>query len=131
MLEFSEKTIVGTVQIEKHLTENDIETIVVTGLEGGIGYWACLDNTGAEWDAKPKGEPLSTWATKLLLDGKAIRLIDEEDDEEIFELTLEKIVEGFRLNYIKRPHDNDLENGDVTTSDCIIQYGLFGEIVYG
>ncbi len=131
MLEFSNTKVVGKILIEKPLTEYDIENIIVTGFEGGIGYWSVIDNTGLNWIDKPKGEPTSTWATQLLLDGKSIRLFDVEDEDEGWLLTLDNLIEGYRLNYINRPHDNDLENGDATTADCIIQYALFGKVVFG
>lgn len=131
MLEFSETKVVGKALIEKSLTENDIENIVVTGFEGGIGYWSVIDNTGFYWDSKPNDEPVSTWATKILLDGGSVKLLDVDDESEKWLLTLDKLIEGFRLNYINRPHDNDIEEGDATTADCIIQYALFGEVVYG
>lgn len=130
MLEFSDKKVVGTVEVPLSLTENDIENIMVTAIEGGIGYWACLNNVGKDWDKKPKGEPVSTWATKLLLEGKTLRFVDEEEAKEVY-LTLDSLVEGYRLNYIKRPWDNSIENGDVTTADCIVQFAVFGEVLYG
>lgn len=131
MLEFSKEKVVGKAVVEMELTENDIESIMVNGLEGGINYWAGLDNTGENWDLKPKGEPLSTWATKLLLEGKEVKFYDLEDEDELWILTLEKLVKGFSLNYIHRPKDNSIEDGDATTCDCIIQYALFNELVYG
>lgn len=131
MLKFSKEKVVGKALIEVEITENDISTIVITGFEGGIGYWSIIDNVGEEWDEKPKDEPTATWGTKLLLEGKSIRLIDVDDENEVWLLTLDKIIEGYRLNSIHRPFDSDLENGDVTTADCIIQYGLFGKLVYG
>jgi hypothetical protein len=131
MLEFNREKVVGKVLIEKTLTENDIANIIITGFEGGIGYWSVIDNTGADWEAKPKGEPTSTWATQLLLDGKSVKLYDVEDEDEVWTLTFQNLLEGYRLNYINRPHDNDIENGDATTADCIIQYALFGKIVFG
>jgi hypothetical protein len=131
MLKFGDK-VVGKVQIEKELTEKDIETIIVNGLEGGIGYWAQLDNTGISWVTKPKDEPISTWATKNILEGGCICLLDSEGDEQgIWVLTLDKLIQGYKLNYEKRSWDNDIENGDATTADCIIQYALFGTVVYG
>lgn len=132
MLEFTKK-VVGTAKIELALTEEDIETIIVNGLEGGIGYWAGLDNTGEAWEAIPKDEPYSTWATKILLEGGTVKLYDVEDaeDDTDWTLTLDKIIKGFELNYKERPHDNDIENGDATTYDCIIQYAIFGEVVFG
>lgn len=132
MLEFDKKKVVGTVTIKKELTETDIENIIVTAFEGGSNYWMGLDNSSEDMQAKPKGEPYSTWITKLILEGKSVKLFDieESDDDSDWVITLEKLIKGFELNYVNRPHDNDLENGDATTADCILQYALFGEIVY-
>jgi hypothetical protein len=136
MLKFGDK-VVGRVQIgniEKALTEYDIETIIVDGFEGGIGYWAGLRKSDNKetFELKPSDEPTSTWSTKVLIEGGSIYLHDcEEETDELWELTLPKLLEGYKLNCINRPHDNDLENGDATTMDCIIQYALFGDIVYG
>jgi hypothetical protein len=113
------------------LTEEDIENIMVTGLEGGINYWAGLNNTGILWDDKPDSEPNSTWATRILIQGGEVKLFDVEDENDCWVLTLDKLIKGFESNYVKRPHDNNLEQGDATTADCIIQYALFNEIVFG
>lgn len=132
MLEFTDKVVgTATVTFKKELTEQDIENIMVGALEGGIGYWAGLKRTGV-WVDKPESEPTSTWATKLLLEGETILLYDIEDEgEEYYPLTLKNLIEGVERNYEERPHDNDLENADAGTCDCIIQYALFDEIVFG
>ena len=36
--------------VEKILTVEDMDDIMTTALEGGIGYWACLDNSTPEWE---------------------------------------------------------------------------------
>lgn len=133
MLEFSKTKVVGKVVVELNLVEDDISAIIDNAFDGSIGYWAGVDNRGQLWDGKPKGEPISTWATKLILEGSGVKLYDVEgeEDDESWTLTLDKLIEGYKLNYINRPHDNDIENGDATTYDCIIQYALFGEVVFG
>ncbi|MGG4105217.1 hypothetical protein AAXB25_14970 [Paenibacillus lautus] len=133
MLEFDKKKVVGIATIKKELTESDIENIIVTAFEGGSNYWMGLDVLNEDMKAKPKGEPWSTWSTKLILEGKSVKLFDieESDDDSDWIITLDKLIKGFELNYVNRTHDNDLENGDATTADCILQYALFGEIVYG
>jgi hypothetical protein len=131
MLEFNSKKVVGKAVKVVNISENDIETIIVNGMEGGIHYWAGLNNTGIEWEEKPKDEPRSTWTTKLLLEGKEVEFFDIEDESDRWTLTLEKLIQGVQLNINNRPHDCDLEYGDATTSDCIIQYALFGKIVFG
>lgn len=129
-IKFTSKEI-GKLVVERPITEEDVETVIVNCFEGGSTYWLGLNNSTEDWKEKPKGVPLSTWATKLLLDGKTVNLYDIEDEEETWELTLEKLIKGFSLNATKRPKDSDLETGDSITTDSILQFALFGELVYG
>lgn len=131
LIDFSKEDVAGKVKVEMDLTDYAIDCIICNAIEGGIGYWACLNNTGEDWEKKPKGVPASTWATVLLLEGKGVEFEDQEDGDKKHTLTLKKLLKGYGLNYKNRPHDNDWENGDATTADCIIQYALFGEVVYG
>lgn len=139
MLKFTDK-VIGTVEIPLEITEEMVEAIIVGSFEGGSNYWMGLDNSTEVWQDRPKGEPLSTWGAKLLLDGKSFVVYDNEEFHEndkslegidTHELTLEKLLNGIKLNAIHRKWDADLENGDATTDDCIVQYALFGKIVYG
>jgi tRNA G37 N-methylase Trm5 len=130
MLEFSDKKIVGEVLITQQISESDIENIIVTCFEGGSSYWLGL-TANEDFKDKPKDEPLATWATKLLLEGKTIHLYESVDDNEKWELTLEKLLKGITQNAKERPWDCDLDNCDADTTDCIIQYALFNEVVYG
>lgn len=132
MLEFTDK-VVGTAVIKKPLTEKDIENIIVTAFEGGSNYWMGLDNSTDNWKNKPKGVPLSQWATKLLLEESYVKLydIEQSEDDSNWVITLEKIIKGYEMNCIERPHDCDLEQGDAGTADCILQYALFGKVVFG
>lgn len=130
MLNFDDKKVVGTVK--KAVTESDVENIMVTAIEGGSNYWMGIDNTTPEWADKPKEEPISTWATKLLIEGKSVKFYDREQemDSEDWILTLEKLLKGYELNCEKRPWDSDLDNSDAETADCIVQYALFGKLVF-
>jgi hypothetical protein len=130
MLEFSDKKVIGTVLVPIQITEEDIENIIVTSFEQGSNYWLGLEVDYPEYEDRPDDEPYSTWTTKLLLEGKEIHLYDIEDDNEKWTLTLDKLMEGIKLNAKNRPFDSDIENGDATTADCIMQYALFNELVY-
>lgn len=130
MLKFREDVVVGSFNVDRNITEYDIETVIVNALEGGSNYWVGVDNTTPEWSNRPKKIPISTWVAKLLIDGETVTLYDIEDETE-FKLTLDKLIKGFELNAKHRPFDSDLENGDGITADCILQYALFNEIVYG
>lgn len=117
------------IQVEMTVTPYDIENIIITAIEGGIGYWACLLNDEIEFDNQPDDIPVSQYATELLLLGKTIKFVDTEEFSEIWELTLEKLLLGIKLSMEDEPFDlNDL---DTEQSDCIVQYALFGELIYG
>lgn len=110
------------------ITDETITDIVITAIEGGIGYWACLDNTGDKFN----NDELccSEIVAQILLDGGIVWIIDEED-ESTHHLTLDKLLYGISLNAEHRPFDSDLSNIDSITADCIFQYALFGDVIYG
>jgi hypothetical protein len=131
MLEFSSSKIVGKVTVVTEVSESTIENIIVNSFEGGSNYWMGLDNSTEAFKAKPKDEPLSTWSTKLLLEGGSVGIYDIEEDDKIYQLTLKKLLKGIQLNAKQRPEHTDEENWDGEDVDCILQYALFGEVVYG
>ena len=104
-----------------------LEDIVVTALEGGIGYWAVLDNTTKIWDKYDYCDlPCSQAAFELLYNGESLRFYDTDDETEVWHLTWKKLIKGVELfGGVKE------EDIDATVADQIIQYALFGEIVFG
>jgi len=116
-------------EIKIPVTGEQIENIVVTALEGGIGYWAALDNTKPEWADKPDSMPVSQYAVELLLKGVRLEFSDVED-ETIMYLDLDKLLDGIRVTAVKQSWDFDFEEIDSIIADCIFQYGMFGEIIY-
>lgn len=126
-------------EIKVKLTKQDIEDIMVCALEGGIGYWAILDNTGPAYENAPDDEPVSITCSNELLAGNEIRFEDTEEDVEYI-LTLEKLLTGFR-KWIEAGGDEygaveadgsvDCCRIDAPTADEIVQYALFGEVVFG
>lgn len=134
---FDPKVDVGSFKATVKVNAEQVQNIICTALEGGIGYWAGVDNSKEDFKDKPKEIPLCDWVTILLLDGRIVYFFEADtgemdaEDLQYKELTLDKLIEGVRLNHVNRPHDNDLDNMDASTADCIIQYALFNEIVYG
>lgn len=132
LMKFDDKKVVGKVKIEYALTEQELNYIICGALEGAISYWARLVKEGKEWDERPKTAFMSDWATKIIADGGSLKLKDIEDEEnEVPLLTLDGILKGIALNHQKRPHDCNLDNADDFTYDAIIQYSVFGKLVYG
>lgn len=127
---------------EKILTVGDLEDIMTTAIEGGIGYWAVLDNTSGDWvDAqiqlREEGKELfwGTVATRVLLNGGAIVFEDAEGEyDECWMLTLEGFRKGCELYEKERGSlTKALEDGDfdAVEADCLIQYGVFGQVIFG
>lgn len=133
--------------VERKLTVEDMDDIFTTAIEGGIGYWNVIDNTTPEWEKAEEqlqaaGADLywGTVATKVLLNGDSIRMYDAEADEddlqddEIWYLDMEKFIKGCKIYENERGSlIKCLEDGnfDAVEADCLVQYSLFGTIIFG
>lgn len=113
------------------LTNENIDDIMSTALEGGINYWA---------DAADivEGEFLGDYASDQISRGGSLRIYDAEDDEEYI-LTLDKFLTGFAIacknGYAEDWYDDGLGINtckiDAEGADIIVQFALFGEIIFG
>ncbi len=124
----SEKKFTVRPQIEVNLTQQDIDDIMVTALEGGINYW-CRK-------AKVVGEYLGEYASEQISRGGSLTLYDAESSDK-WELTLEKFLNGVKLYFEQGCHvqveDNSIDAGDIDANDadCIVQFALFEKVVFG
>lgn len=117
------------IEMEATITQQDIDNLMCTALDGGITYW-CRE-------AKVVGEFLGEYGSEQISRGGSLLLRDTETDER-WELTLEKFLKGIEL-YIKEggrvmiEDFNLMDYGelDAADADCIVQYALFGKLVYG
>lgn len=116
------------------VTHEDIDDIMVSALEGGINHWCA--------EALVQGEYLGEFASDQISRGGTLLLYDVKE-RKYEELTKEKFLEGLK-RYLKNPiyegtvypgtHEErllvDCGMIDGPASDMIIQYALFGEVVY-
>lgn len=119
-------------------TTEEINDLVVTALEGGINYWCGKaikvrneDNTFA--GVKPEDQSKIKYASDLIGYGGKLKLVDVEDEDEAWELTLSKMLTGIQ-KYCEENNvaPSDLmDNYDADTADAIVQYALFDEITFG
>ena len=122
------------VEMEVTITQEDVDDIMATALEGGITYWCC--------EAEVVGEYLGKYASDQISRGGILKLYDNEEDE-VYELTLEKFKKGVMM-YLSDPQAPyniiDIDKGDYTldcgmvdgdVADMIVQYALFGEVMFG
>ena len=121
-------------EITVRLTQQD--DIMVSALEGGICYWC--DRVTVE------GQYLGKYASEQISRGGTLKVhvtepFDEQDTE-WYELDIEKFIQGFRLwlensgdCYGAVSGDGKVDCGEIDAgcADAIIQYALFGEVVYG
>lgn len=120
------------------ITGQTIVDMICDGLGGdAIGYWGCIPDSVLSSDAyknykkeHPEYEYWDKIVANMLIEGEPI-LIKVYDDKENHELTLDNFLNGIKLNSQERLWDSDYEDYDAQTVDCIIQYALFNEIVYG
>jgi hypothetical protein len=125
------------INIELDIKDQFIVDLVITALEGGIGYWACLVNEGDHFDdfyENNNGVSTTEFVANLLLSGKSVFFFDtdmESDEGEHWELNLPMLLKGIEM-YIKETKDiNFIDNLDSLVADTIFQYAMFNEIVYG
>lgn len=115
-------------QIEVNLTQQDIDDIMFTALEDGITYWCCL--------VEVVGDYLGKYASDQISRGGMLKLYDSEANDHYW-LDCNMFLEGVKLYYENGCHvsieDNSIDTSDIDANDadCIIQFALFGEVVYG
>ena len=116
--------------IELELSQEDIDDIMCSALEGGICYWCDK--------AEVIGEYLGEYGHEQISRGGTLLLYDREEDEK-HELTRDKFIAGLQLFFKKGNMsllDNDtcsVDPGDIDAiaADTIIQYAIFGDLIYG
>lgn len=120
-----------TTAVKVKLTEEDIDDIMCSALEGGITYW-CRK-------AEVAGEYLGEWGHEQIARGGTLVLCDAESSDK-WELTLDKFLAGVKM-WLESGGTRcltDLGDGRIDTcnvdgyeADSIVQYALFGELVFG
>lgn len=128
----SKKKFEVVAEIKASLTQENIDDIMVSALEGGINYW-CSEAEVVE------DKRCADWGHEQIARGGALILHDAESDDK-WELTLEKFLNGVKLwlqnnedRYGAVASDGTFDPGEVDgeMADLIVQYALFGEVVFG
>ena len=117
------------------VSNEDIDDIVSTALEGGIDYWC--------YKAEVVGEYLGEYASDQISRDGTLKLYDAESDD-VWELDKPKLLDGISkaitngilLEYEWAKFDNeiitlDTFQVDAEVADAIIQFALFGKLVFG
>lgn len=116
------------VEFEVLLSDQDIDDIMASALEGGITYWC------GQVDVVDKY--LGEYASDQISRGGSLILYDCESDDK-WVLTKEKFLNGVKkfisihLSVLDKNKEIDACEIDGDYADRIIQYALFDDIVFG
>ena len=115
-------------------SDNDLIDIISSAVYD-IGYWSCIDNDTEIWhktsDSMDDDHTFEDVFFEILKNGQAVELIDVEDVDEVWDLTLEKLIHGMQMAVEQNYWDGDIDNLDGEAGDIIFQFALFDEIVFG
>ena len=130
--------------VVKHkLDDEEIKDILTTAIEGGISYWACLGNDDEAWENartsyKERTNEIPYYcdvAFDVMNNGQAVIFYDEQDDDKKLAMSFGDFLNGCRLFEEKTGKciHQMLDDGDFDAwdADMIIQYAVFGEVIYG
>lgn len=108
------------------ITDQMIDNIMVTALEGGINYWCGRANVVK----KPSVE--TQYASHVISKGGELKLRDAESSD-TWVLTREKLESGIAkaANHAGATVDAWYENHDCDSADDAVQFALFNKLVFG
>lgn len=113
------------------VTQQDIDDIMCSALEGGITYWC--------WKAEVIGDYLGEYASEQISRGGKLKLYDSEEDEKYW-LDRDKLLKGIKMAYEGNYYADygwcdgmtlDTCQVDAEVADCIVQLALFDDVIYG
>lgn len=128
-----------TITVEKKITQQHFESIIVGALEGGSNYWYWLvpEEFKSQLSESTKGEPLSIRITEALYNNPEFKMnvYDAEDANELLgTVTQQTMLNALAMAADSYPdHFNDLMNeyDDAGTSDVLFQLATMKDIVFG
>ena len=109
------------------ISDQFIDDVISTAFEGGINYW-CEKAEPADEKSRNLHEE-SNYLSSIVSKGGSILLYMDDGDSQI--LTLAKLKRGLQIGFEKGYFETDIENTyDADTADMIIQFAVFGDLVY-
>lgn len=115
---------------------NDDDMVgIISSAVYDIKYWAVIDNDTDIWnvtsDSLDDDHTFEDVFYTILKNGQAVQLIDSEDPDEIWDMTLDKLLNGIKLAIQNGYWTGNMDDIDGEAGDIIFQHALFNEIVYG
>lgn len=115
-----------------NITDEEINDLMATAFEGGINYW-CGGVKLKEGSLTPEQKEKIKYISDAISLGGTLILEDAESSD-TWELTKDKFLAGVVKtlvwgNYLDA--SELIDNHDAETTDILLQYALFDEIIFG
>ena len=114
--------------------DNDMVDIISAAVYD-IGYWSVIDNDTDVWsatsDSLDEDHTFEDVFYAILKNGQAVQLIDVEDCDEVWHLTLDKLLNGIKLAIQNGYWNGKIDDIDGEVGDIVFQFALFNEITFG
>ena len=107
---------------------------IISSATYDISYWGGVNNDTDDWEEAREELPDGTFEDRmyyLLEHGHAVEMFDVEDPDEVWQLTLDKLLNGIKLAIQNGYWTGNIDDIDGEVGDIVFQYALFNEIVYG
>lgn len=108
------------------LSYDEVVNLLSTALYGSP--WFMVDNTTTEYK-ESIGDTIEDKLAHILFIDKEVIIVDIEENES-YKLTFKDLLNGLSL-YISHGGSADIDEYDWCNADCVLQYALFGEVIYG
>lgn len=129
--DYSPSEYVGKITVTEDIPREIVDDLLTTALDGGYGgSWYWIQGFRAHWRGDPEDRP--TYFHDYITRGSTFSIIPEEDGTEYF-LDLPKYLHGLEQACKKLGLTAQAlyDDHDAITADIVLQYALFGDIVYG
>ena len=110
----------------KSLEYDEAVNLLSTALYGSP--WFMVDNTTKEYK-ESDGDTIEDKLVHMLYKGQEVIIIDTEEDKS-YKLTSEKLLKGLS-EFIRHGGSADIDDYDWCDADSVLQYALFGDVIYG
>lgn len=120
-----------TISIPFEIDQEFVDGVMSSAFCDGICYWC------ERIDVKDNDYKGTKYASEVIARGGTIIIVtDEEDGNREFELDLDKLIEGYRKYAESRVNRGikfytDPCDIDSVEADIIVQYAIFGEVIFG
>lgn len=125
------------IKVVLKLEREYFETLFVSAFEGGVNYWCDFvepfTEEGMNTPLSSAKKPLSIKLFEHVMDKDGYLMLGSEEDGEFGKLSKKTLTKGIK-RYIKNNPGHDITdpgNVDADVADAIMQYAVFGDVVYG